>query len=165
MAQVVDSEIVHDLYPYHSIELNTFFVYGTDFKRELNIFFVPKSVQIVAFVVLLLIGLAAIILRIIRQRLNLPRNNFMTTFIDCWIPFIGGGNLQMEHRAERWFFGILLFGAFFIMSVFSGDLLDTVIQVLNAKVSNFEELADINPPIYIDMDLYLHSDIIHGMLK
>lgn len=153
------------MYLHVKIKLKTLFVYGTDYKRKMNIFSVPESVTIVAALVLSFIFAAAITLYIIRRKLRRPPNEFLSAFIDCWIPFIGGGNLRMEHRLERWFFAILLFGAFFIMSVFSGDLLNCVVQVLNEKVSTFAELAEINPPIYSTYELYLHRDLIYEKLK
>lgn len=153
------------LYPYSTVELRVIFVYGKDFDRRMNIFFVPKSVQLVGILVLLFIFAAAIFLYITRQKLRLPHNDFPSALFDCWIPFIGGGNLRAEHRLERWFFAILLFGAFFIMSVFSSDLLDCVVRVLNAKVSTFAELAEINPPIYSNIEFYLDSDLIYEKLK
>lgn len=152
------------VYPYNMIELKAIFSYGTDFKREMMIFIVPQSVKTVAVLVLSFIFVAAIALHIIRRKLRLPRNDFLSALIDCWIPFIGGGNFRMEHRLERLFFTILLFGAFFIMSVFSGDLLDCVVRVLNAKVSTFAELAEINPPIYSAFELYPNRDLIHEKL-
>lgn len=165
LSKRTDEKIQRLLYPYSTMELRVVFVYGTDFQRQMNIFFIPKSVQFVGALVLLFISAAAIALYIIRKKLRLFRNDLLSALIDCWIPFIGGGNLQLEHRLERWFFAILLFGAFFIMSVFSGDLLDCVVRVLNTKISTFSELADINPPIYSNLELYLHKDLIHEKLK
>lgn len=153
------------VYPYDTVELKALFIYSSDFKRETNIFFVPKSVQIVAIMVLSFIFVATISLYIMRRKLRLVRNDFSSALFDCWIPFIWGGNLWLEHRLERCFFAILLFGAFFIMSVFSGDLLDCVVRVLNAKINTFAELAEINPPIYSPYELFLHRDMINKSLK
>ena len=148
------------------MELKVLFIYGNDFQRQMNIFQnIPKSVQICGAMVLSFIFTAAAILCFIRRKFKLRRDGYLSTLIDCWIPFIGGGNLRMEHRLERWFFAILFFGAFFIMSVFSGDLFDCVVQVLNAKVSTFEELAEINPPMYTYPELHLHNDLIYEKLK
>lgn len=158
-------KISHMLYPYSTFELKVLFFYGSDFKREMNIFSVPKSVGIVSIMVLSFIFVATIILYIIRRKLRLLRNDYFSVFIDCWIPFICGGNLQMQHRIERWFFAILLFGAFFIMAVFSGDLLDCVVCVLNAKVKTFADLAVVNPPIISPYELTAYQELINDTLK
>lgn len=163
--QNTDEKIIRSMYPHYAVELKVLFVYGADYKREMNIFFVPQSVRIAAALFLSFIFVAATVLYVIRRKLECLKNDFPSAVIDCWIPFIGGGNLRMEHRLERLFFAILLFGAFFIMSVFSGDLLDCVVRVLNTKISTFSELADINPPIYSNLELYLHKDLIHEKLK
>lgn len=159
------NEIVRLLHSHQSIELVAFFVYGTDFDREMNIFFVPKSIQLGTYAILLFICAAAILLSIVRRKFGLARGRLLDTFADCWIPFIGGGNLQMQHKWERWFFGILLFGAFFIVSVFAGDLLDCIIRVLNAKVSTLDQVAEINPPIFLDIGLYQHQEPVKEMLR
>ena len=157
---------MYPVYPFESIQLTAVFVYGTDFQRELNLFAgISRAIKLIAAFIVLFISLAAIVLHIIRRKLRLPRADLVSTHIDCWIPFIGGGNLEIRHRLERWFFGILLFAAFFIMSVFSGDLLDSVVKVYNQKIGTFEELAEINAPIYIEPTLGFYSDTIHEMLK
>ena len=153
------------VYPYMTTELRVIFVYGTDFRREMNIFLIPRAVQIAGAMILTFIFAASITLYFIRRKLRLPRRDFMSALMDCWIPFIGGGNLQMHHRLEKWFFAILLFSAFFIMAVFSGDLIDCVVRVLHAKVSTFAELAEINPPIYSANELHSHGNLILEKLK
>lgn len=152
------------LYPYKTIELKILFIYGSNFKREKNIFFVPPSVQIAAALVLLFIFVSALTLYTLRRKLRVLSNDFFSAVVDCWIPFIGGGNLRMDHRLERLFFGILLFGSFFIMCVFSGDLFDCVVSFLNAKVNTFEKLARINPPIYSIYELSWNEDLIRQKL-
>lgn len=154
------------LYPYRSDELSVFFVYGKDFQRQLNLFVeIPKPIKVVASLIVLFVSLAAIVLHFIRRTFGLPRDDLVSTHIDCWIPFIGGGNLAIQHRFERWFFGMLLFSAFFIMSVFAGDLLDSAIKVLNQKISTFEQLAQLNSPIAINPALIQDSNMIHEMLR
>lgn len=164
LLNTADDRIIRTVYPHDTSELKVLFVYGTNFRREMNIFYVPSHVRIAAALVLSFIFMAAIALYIIRQKLRMVNYDFFSAVGDCWIPFIGGGNLRMEHRLERFFFAILLFGAFFIISVFSGDLLDCVVTFLNAKVNTFEKLAEINPPIYTMRDLRSHEDITRQKL-
>lgn len=153
------------LYPYHSRVLRGIFMYGTDYKRGFDIFRVSKSVKIVVALLLSLFFVAIIILRAIRRRFRLLGNSVGSCAMDCLILFIGGGNLEMRHRFERWFFGILMVGAFFIVSVFGGDLVDSVVTVLNSKFDTFEDLVEINPPIYIDPTLSSQYTEICDMLR
>lgn len=153
------------LYPYHSRVLKAIFVYGTDYKREIDIFSIQESVKVVAGLILFLLVVAIITLYAIRKRFSLRGNDIASCILDCLIPFIGGGNLRMEHRIEGRFSVVLLFGAFFIMSVFGGDLVDSVVRVLYTKIDKFEDLSEINPPVYCDMDLVFHSLAITAMLR
>lgn len=159
-----DEKVPRLVYQYNMVELKVLFLYGTNFKREMNIFIVPPSVQMAAALVLSFIFVAAAALYVIRRKLRVLSNDFFLAVIDCWIPFIGGGSIRMQQRIERGFFGILLFGAFFIMSVFSGDLFDCVVSVLNAKVNTFAKLAEINPPIHSLYELHLNEDLIREKL-
>lgn len=152
------------VYPYSTTELKVLFIYGTNYKRELNIFYVPPHVQVATALVLSFIFIAAIVLYIMRRKLRMANCDFFSALGDCWIPFIGGGNLRTVHRLERVFFAVLLFGAFFILSVYSGDLFDCVVTFLNAKVNTFTKLSEINPPIYSMQDLLAYEDRIHQKL-
>lgn len=139
------------LYPYHTVELTALFVYGTDFKREVNILFepIPEQIQLIAGLIVLFVLWAAIVLYMIRRKLNLPRNEFSLAFMECITPFIGGGNMRIRHKWEKWFFIILIFGAFFIVAVFAGCLLDAAIRIQHQRIETFEQLAQIDSPIFI----------------
>lgn len=142
------------------------FVYGTDFKRELNLIAgIPMSIQLGAALIMLFVSIAGIILYIIRRTWRLQLSDLVSTHIDCWIPFIGGGNIQLRNKYERWFFSILLFGAFFIMPTFAGHLLNSALSVRKQKINTFDRLANINTSIFITPTLSIHSDIIHSMLR
>lgn len=148
-----------------SIELKTFFVYGTDYRRGMHLQAIPATTAIAAGVILLFICLATITLTFIRQKLRLSGGDFIKSFIDCLVPFIGGGSIQMRHKYERWFFGVLHFAAFFIVAVFAGDIVDSVIRILNSKVSTYRELAQTNTSIFINEALKLQHNEIYGMLR
>lgn len=152
-------------FPYHSSTFRAIFVYGTDYKRESELFTISNSVKIIAALIVSLLTVSIITLHAIRRRFGLPGNGVGSIAIDSMIPFIGGGNLQMEHRFERWFFGILLVGAFFIVSVFGGDMVDSVVRIINSKVETFDDLSKINPTIYIESKLANYEATIADMLK
>lgn len=140
-------------------------MYGTDYERAVDIFRVSESVQIVAALVLLLLIVAIITIYAIRRRLSLPGNDIGACIMECLVPFIGGGNFRTEHRFERWFFNILLVGAFFMMSVFGGDLVDSVVRVLYTKVETFEDVIRMNTPIYVDYNTIGETILIPEMLR
>lgn len=152
------------LYPYQSLELGVIFIYGKDFTRRMNFILIPESVLLLAGLIMLYICLSAAVLCIIRRKFNLRRSDMISAFIDTLIPFIGGGNLRIEHKWEKWFLGILLIGAFFITSLFVGDLLDCVHLILNQKVSTFEQLAKINPWVVLAGSIKLHRSDVSRLL-
>lgn len=156
---------LHPLYPYDSAELVTIFVYGDDFSRHMNILRIPESVQILAGLIVLFKISAAIILFIIRRKFQLRGGDFISAFIDTMVAFTAGGNLRLRHKFERWFFGIMLIGAFFIISLFMGDLLDCIYRIFDQKVSTFEQLAKMNAPIFISQRLSVHTEDINDMLR
>lgn len=165
LSRTNEKTITYPLYPFDSTELGIIFVYGEDFRRETNIMFFPASIRIQATVIVSFIVLSAYILRKIRQECKLRGSSFVSTFMDILIAFISGGNLGMQHKLERIFFGILLIGAFFIMSIFGGDLLDCVYNTLNQKIEKFEQLVELNPPIYFNPSLTTYKDLVFEMLR
>lgn len=142
----------YSLYPYSSVELTVAFVYGIDYTRRTNHMPIPQSVQILLTVILLFICLAAIILCIIRRKFKLRPDGLFSTYIDASVAIIAGGNLRMQHKFERLFFGILLIGAFFMTNLLTGDVLFHIYRSRN-QVNTFEHLATIDSPIYINPSL------------
>lgn len=124
---------------------------------------IPDAVLIMSGFIMLYICASAIGLWIIRNKFKLRRNSFYSAFIDTLIPFIGGGNIQIEHKWEKWFFGILLFGSFFITSLFVGDLLDSVYLILTQKITKFEQLNEINTMLVVMNPSY--KDHVLEMLR
>ena len=156
----------YELYSHQTEKLTVMFIYGKNFQRKRDIFIGSTSVLLVTTLVVLFMALCSITLYIIRRNFNLPHGNITLSIMDCLIPFIGGGNLRMEHRFERWFFGILLFGAFFIMAVFGGDLLDTIVQIHSSKIATFDDLAKVNVThIAASSEMRMYTEEIFGMLR
>lgn len=153
------------LYPFHSMKFIAMFVYGTNFQRERNIFNASGAVQLVAGLIVLFVVATAIILWLFRRQLCLARDEFQLALMDSLILIIGGGNLRMDHRFERWFFGTLLVGTFFMMAMFGGNLLDCFISVSDSKVRTFDDVAKINPSIVIDKALILYEHEMIGILR
>lgn len=138
--------------------------YGTDIERLKNIWSIPKSTQTVFILLVLFMNCAAIVLYIVRRRMKLRGAGVAAAFIDTMVAFTAGGNLRMHHKLERWFFGILLIAAFFIITIFMGDLLDSIYQILH-KVDTFDQLSKIESPIYIHPVFGDQSVLICEMLR
>lgn len=155
--------MIYHLYSYQSTEISVLFVYGDDFEREMGSFLVPESVQILNIIILVFLLTSSIILCIMRRKFSLRRNDFMASFMDTMVSFTGGSTLQMQHGAERLFFGVLLFAAFFIISIYVGDVLFYIYRLLDQKISTFEQLAMVSPPIYYIQSLLNKG--IEGMLR
>lgn len=157
-------EYVRFPYPYHSRRLYSIFVYGTDYKRSIDIFRVSNLIKIVIALIALLLIVAILTLYTMRKLFKFPSSDAVSCTMDCLVLFIGGGNPRMGHRFERWFFGILMTGAFFIVSIFGGDLVDSVVRILNSKVRTLEDVIEINPSIHIETDLATNTLEILAML-
>lgn len=153
------------LYPYDSKNLAVIFIYGVDFQRRMNISVTPNSTRLLIILIIIFMSSAAIILFFIRRNIENRRNEIIGTFIDILVAFIGGGNLRMQHKFERCFFGILLIAAFFVTLLFAGDILDLIYRNLNQRISTFQQLASINSPVYIIPALRMYSTRIDEMLR
>lgn len=155
--------MIYHSYPYQSVELSVLFVYGDDFEREMSGFLIPQSVQTLNIIILVFLITSATILYMMRRKLTLRRNDFMLSFMDVMVTFTSGSSLQMQHRAERLFFGVLLFAAFFITLIYTGDVLFYIYRLMDQQISTFEQLAIISPPIYVIQSL--QGTDIESMLR
>lgn len=155
--------LAYHLYPYQTIKLTAIFIYGKDFTRQMNILSIPDSIRLMAILILIFVWMATFVLYLLRNKLKLPDANLLSSFIDTMVTFISGGNLRMLHKFERWFFGIMLFGAFFITSLFVGEFLDKIYCVIQQKVDTLEKVTEINPPIFIPPTL--DANEIHAIMK
>lgn len=156
--------MTYQLYPYDSNALCVIFVYGTDIQRGEHFAFVPSYTKALGIILTTYICLAAIVLLIIRKKLKLRRDGVLITSIDVMVAFVAGGNLRMQHRFERLFFGILLISAFFIVSIFTGTVLDSIYSISKQEVT-FDQLHKINSPIFISPSLNANVENILLMLK
>lgn len=87
-------------FSYHSSILRAIFVYGTDFKREIDIiiFRISKSVKIVAALIASLSIGASINLYTIRKRFKLPTDDVGSVTLDC---DFGGWTLRMAKKIKK----------------------------------------------------------------
>lgn len=153
------------LYPFHTIKLQAIFVYGCDFTREMNILFIPKTVKMLTALIVIFVSLSAIFLSTIRKRLKLGRDGRVIAFLDTISAFIGGGHPRIVHKFEKYIFGILWVGAFFIITLFASDMLFYMYRILNQKITTFQQLSTVNSTIYNNPTLNVYENDIRQMLR
>lgn len=152
-------------YPYHSIKLSGIFVYGQDVGRNIEIFHVSRSLAAECVFYWIITIVLVFILWIGRRKLKLQRNGFSITYLDIFSALWAGGNIRAQHGFEKWFFGIVMIGAFFLIPILTGDLLDMFYSVLDSKVSTFSELTTTNLSIYMHPILKNHDENILEMIR
>lgn len=157
---------VHTSYPYNSIELSAVFVHGHDLDRhvEVDIFLIPKNVMILFGITTFLFLTVTIVLWIGRMKL-IKQNDFLLAALDISILIFGGGNLRIQHRFEKWFFGILMLLVIFALPVYTSVYLDEAYYMLNQRLSTFEELGQFNLSVYSSSPLRNHNNDIQEMLR
>lgn len=156
---------LYSLYPYQSIELYVLFAYGSDYKREKDILFTPSCVRTLSCTILSVVAGAALILCLARRKLKLQRNGIISSFIDALVAFIGRGTLQMDHKFEKWFFGILMIGGFFMIALWTGELLYFTYRGLTSKITSFQQMASIKTFVYSSAKLTAYDTDIQGLLR
>lgn len=154
------------LYPYQSKDLKVTFFYGNDFTRQKASTFVSHFESLLFNWFNLFLVMAAVLLCMLRRVVRLRRDGFMSSFIDVFATFIGGGNLVINpNRLEKWFFGILLATSIFVNAIgLHSDLYASFVES-DQRVNTFKDLAKINPPIYLSREFDGNIDIINGMLR
>lgn len=157
---------VHASYPYNSIELSAVFVYGHDLDRhvEVDISLIPKNLMILFGINFFLFLTVTIVLWIGRMKL-VKQNDFPLAALDISILIFGGGNLRIQHRFEKYFFGILMLLVIFAVPLYTSVYLDEAYYMLNQRFSTFDELRQINLTVYSSSPLRNHNNDIHEMLK
>lgn len=153
------------LYPYQSAKLFTLFYYGSDYERQRNHSFLTRISTMFNLWMFLFLILMAILLCILRRMAKLRRDGLYSTIIDISITFTGGGNIRIDHKMERWLFGIAFVGFFFLIAIWQNEYLYPSLLLPDETIDSFEELAGINPPIYLSPQLKAYNDVIVEMLR
>lgn len=149
------------LYPHHDVELKVMLVYGVDLRRQGCITSIAFPIGWIA----LFVVSAASILFFIRVRARRQRNGFISSAFDIQIALFAGGNLRIEHKWERWFFGILLIGVFFLLSIVLNSPLYGCAISPEQSVTTFSGLAKLKTPIYIGTDLKREQQAIIDIIR
>lgn len=153
------------LYPYHTMDLSVIFIYDTHQKLKFNDNLFSKLRHFLINWTNLFVILAAILLCIVRRWKKLRCDGFISVLIDVMVIFTGGGKLRMDHQTERWFFAVVSIGAFFLNAICLGPTLFPSYLLAQRSVNTFQELAQINPRIYIDLLHQPQENLIIEMIK
>lgn len=158
--------MTYPLYPYHAHEIAVIFVYGMDFNRLRSIIQIPVCLLYLNYSMFVTIILAAVVLCYIRRTLKLRRDGYISSFIDTIVGFIGGGNLRIVHKLERWFFGVLMIGAFFMIAIWTDTVLDRIYHIQFFEVDTLKKLSEIDRlPVFISPPLKSDRDLLEEMLR
>lgn len=153
------------LYPYDSDALSVIFVYGSDYQRQYsNNLFSKLRIFLFNWTNLLVI-LAGMVLCFMRRWQRLRHDGFISVVIDVAVIFIGGGSLRLDHRFERKFFILMSIGAFFLNAICLDSTLFPSYLSPQQKVETLQQLAEINPPIYMPPLLANSENMIVEMLR
>lgn len=153
------------LYPYQSEKLFILFYYGSDYERQRTHSFVTQISLMFNLWMFLFYICMAIPLCILRRIARIRRDGLFSTCVDISITFIGGGNVRIDHKMERWLFGIAFVGFFFLNAIWQDEYLYPSLLLPDKIIDTFKELAEINPPIYLSPQLRAYNDVIVEMLR
>lgn len=150
---------------YQSSDLAISFVYGDDLKYRETSFFTHMLGNKLNTLLSLNWFLLAAILYYLRRKLRLRRDGYISCLLDLLIAGIGGGNIRITHRYERWFFSIVFIKYFFLMAIWSGSMFYPTFLEFNQSIKSIKEIAAINPPIFISPSLKYNGGDVVDMLR
>lgn len=153
------------LYTYHSTELSIIFVYGSDMKRQQKSIYASLCGNKSVLLCLLFHLLAAAALCYLRRRERLPHDGYILCWIDVFAAFVGGGTIRTTHRLERWLFGLIYIGSFFLVAIWGGLVFYPAFYERDHSVESIKEIAEINPPIFIHPDLTKFDEDVADLLR
>lgn len=98
--------------------------------------------------ILFIIG-ATVMLYFVRRGDLLSQNEFSLAYIDIMAVITGAGNIRYRYKLENIFFGFLFFGSFYINAIgIDNTFFANFLTQAPVHVDTFEKLAKLNPPIY-----------------
>lgn len=152
------------LYPYSNRELGIFFIYGDDHRLE---FGPPPLTEIVRdyWYIPVFLTLSTAIIYLIRRRFKMENANISSAILDMITIFFGGGNIEIRHIIERRFIPVLLFGLFFLQSIWVGDFLSQMSDWKEHRIKTFQQLSTLKIPIYFDQNYVDDPELTIQCLK
>lgn len=141
------------------------FVYGIGTKRQkYRDTFTEKGVRMMVLGTLAC-ALSALLLCYVRKRYRLRRSGFGATYVDLCCVMTGGGNLNLRHRWERIIFTVLFIGYFFFTNFWLEAVVFLTFLIHDGSIDTFDELKQMNPPIFNSILLEQSEQFIGSMLR
>lgn len=150
---------------YTSVELAVVLVFGKDLERRRDILYVDKWLQYMGLSILFFWIAFAIILHNVRRLRGIAHHGLISTLIESAVPFIGIGTIQIDHRSEKIFFGMLLMLGVVTNPLWSDIFLVQTYEVMDEKVTTFDQLAKINSKIFVSLHLKMHKSTIPERIR
>lgn len=133
--------------------MRAIFVYGSDYQRAVEL---TSPLQIVSdyWFIPLWFLLTTTVLHIIRLNVGIKRKTITTTILHMIVIFFGGGTVRYRHRIEKAFIIIVIFGMFFLQSIWVSNFLSkmSALHVSNS-VNTMSKVAKLKKPIYFADEL------------
>lgn len=151
------------LYPLSDRTVKALFIYGDDYQRRIAS---PVDIILNYWFIPLWFSLTAIILHFIRLKFRIQENSISSSILMMITIFFGGGTIRVRHKLERYFIVILLFGMFFLQSLWVGDFLSKISssRYMNS-VDTIKKLSKLNTPIYFANILGHEKEHVVDILK
>lgn len=124
------------------------FIYGHDYRRKVAL---PSPLEVILsyWFIPFWFLLTTIALHLIRMKLKIRGNSISSSILFMITIFFGGGAISARHKFEKYFTVVLLFGMFFLESLWVSDFLSKMSSssYLNS-VNTLQKLSKLNTPIY-----------------
>lgn len=124
------------------------FVYGHDYNRR-KAFASPSTFILDFWYVPLWFILTTVALHLFRIKYKISGKTFSSSILDMIVVSFGTGTIRYGHRIERYFIIVLLFGMFFLQSLWISDFLSKMssLRYVN-RVRTFTKVKRLHTPIY-----------------
>lgn len=148
------------------VKIFLIFVYGNDFIALKRYFKYSKILEH-TWTIILVIIIGMILLYFIRRIAKLRRNDISTVYVDMMILVTGAASLRYHHKWEKIFFGIFIFGIFFINTIgIDNTLFHLFLLEEDYRVDTFEKLAQTKAPVTVNpFRLRYENGTIFGKLR
>lgn len=98
---------------------------------------------------------------IIQKFGGIKLDNFTTPFLEMASAFFGGGTIRMIRPFVQVFVISMLFGSFFLNSIFAGELFNLYTTDSESRINTYEKLSKANYTYYYDELLRYHVGAIN----
>lgn len=152
------------LYSHRTMKIRAIFIYGSDYPRKVAQTILLDALAKYWFMPIWFL-LTTTALHVIRLKTASTRNRFSSSVLDMINIFFGGASVRNQHRFERGFIIIMIFGMFFLQSIWISDFLSKASDLRHSNgVDTFKKVGDLKKPIYVARTLSDQKDVINKIL-